>query len=67
MKKLKKIYSDYNIPYDLYGKIKTSISINAHDEEDINRFVEDLPHHLKNEVSLYIHEDTYKSMNFLKG
>ena len=25
MKKLKKIYEDYNIPYDLYGKMKTSI------------------------------------------
>jgi hypothetical protein len=25
MKKLKKIYTDYNIPYELYGKMKTSI------------------------------------------
>jgi hypothetical protein len=35
-------------------------------DNDINKFVEDLPHHLKNEICLYIHEETYKTMNFLK-
>jgi hypothetical protein len=67
MKQLKKIYSDYNIPYELYAKVKQSIELNFKDEEDVIRFVENLPHHLKNEVSLFLHEDTYKTMSFLKG
>lgn len=28
MKKLKKIYTEYNIPYELYGKVKQSIQMN---------------------------------------
>ena len=39
--------------------------MNTHDEEDINQFVNELPHNLKNEVSLFIHEETYKTMKFL--
>lgn len=67
MKQLKKVYSDYKIPNELYGKIKASIEIKARDDVDLINFVESLPHHLKNEVSLFIHEDTYKTMKFLKG
>ena len=34
--------------------------------DDLNDFVEALPHKLKIEVSLFIHEKTYKNVAFLK-
>jgi hypothetical protein len=32
----------------------------------LNNFVDELPHNLKIETSLYLHEDTYNSILFLK-
>ena len=37
------------------------------DQEDINQLVSELPHKLKLEVSLYIHESTYKKIDFFRG
>jgi len=37
------------------------------DREDINNFVKALPHKLKLEISLYIHEGTYKKLKCFKG
>lgn len=34
---------------------------------DINLFVDDLPHKLKIEVSLYIYEERYKKIKFFQG
>ena len=32
--------------------------------DDLNKFVDDLPHRLKLEVSLFIHEGTYNNFKF---
>jgi len=37
------------------------------DQDDINQFVMELPHKLKLELSMYIHEKTYKKINSFKG
>ena len=37
------------------------------DIDDLNNFVEDLPHQLKIDVSLFLHEQTYMKIDFLKG
>lgn len=35
-------------------------------DEDIYKFVDELPHQLKNEISLYLHEENFNTMKFLK-
>lgn len=37
------------------------------DKKDINSFVSELPHKMKLEVSLFIHELTYKKIDCFKG
>lgn len=34
------------------------------DNQDLNKWVDELPHKLKVEVSLYIYEQRYKNINF---
>ena len=34
--------------------------------EELNRFIEDLPHKLKTEVSIYIYEQRYNKIQFFK-
>lgn len=34
---------------------------------DVEEFLKDLPHKLKIEVSLFIHEERYKNIGFLKN
>jgi len=37
------------------------------DMKDITNFLGDLPLNLRHEVSMFIHEDTYKKINFLRN
>jgi len=63
---LNRIYKDYFLPLDLYQRLKQSLKYNLNkDIDDLNAFVEDLPHKLKVEVSLFLHEKTYNSIEFL--
>ena len=39
----------------------------SQDIDDLNAFVDDLPQGLKVEVSLFIHEQTYKNLHFLRN
>ena len=65
---LNRIYKDYYLPLDLYQRLKQSMKYNyTQDIEDLNAFVDDLPQNLKVEVSLFIHEQTYKKISFLKN
>jgi hypothetical protein len=59
--KLKKMYKDYCLPLELYGKIRQSLTVNYGNEEedDLFKFVEELPHNLKIQASFYLHEETY--------
>ena len=64
---LNKIYKDYCLPFDLYSRLRKSVKYNSnHEIENLNSFVSELPHNLKIELSLYLHEDTYKHIHFLK-
>ena len=64
---LNKIYKDFHLPLDLYSKLKQSIKYNLNqDIEDLNDFVECLPYKLQVDVSLFIHEKTYRTFVFLK-
>ena len=64
---LNRLYKDYYLPLGLYTRLKQSLRHNSKkDQEQIDDFVEELPHRLKLEVSLFIHESTYKSIDFLK-
>ena len=64
---LNNIYKDYALPLDLYLRLKQSIRYNYqknHDDE--NEFIADLPKNLANEVALFIHEELYTKIKFLK-
>lgn len=64
---LRKLHKDYSLPLDLYTRIKQSIKQEYNQEiDDLNAYVEELPHKLKVEVSFFLHEDTYLTMRFLK-
>jgi len=64
---LNRVYKDYFLPLDLYTRLKQSLKYNfSQDIDDLNDFLKDLPHNLKIELSLYIHEETYKHIYFMK-
>lgn len=64
---LNRIYKDYFLPLDLYERLRQIVKYDYNkDQNDINNFVSELPHKLKLEVSLYIHEETYKKINIFK-
>lgn len=65
---LNRIYKEYFLPLDLYQRLKQSLKYNQmKDIDDLNNFVEDLPHQLKIDVSLFLHEQTYMKIDFLKS
>jgi hypothetical protein len=65
---LNRIYQKHCLPLDLYLRIKQSLRYNSkRDLEDLNNFVDELPHKLKIEVSLFIHEEIYKQVDFLRN
>ena len=56
------------MPLNLYLKLKQQLKHDFNtDLDDINNFVTELTHKLKLEVSLFIHESTYKRIEFFKG
>jgi hypothetical protein len=63
-----RIYKEYFLPLELYERLKKSVKYDLmQDRNEINTFVEELPHKLKLEVSLFIHENLYKRIDILKG
>ena len=64
---LNKVYKDYQLPLDLYIRLKKSMGYESKkDINDLNLFVDDLPFKLKVEVSLYIYEQRYSKILFFK-
>lgn len=63
---LNKLRKEYFLPLELYSRLKKSVtkSVNQ-DTEEMNQFLDALPNNLRIEVSLYLHEETYKHLNFL--
>lgn len=65
---LNRIYKDYCLPLKLYENVKKSLKyMYNQDIDDLSKFVEELPQDLRLEVSLFIYEDTFKQVEFLKN
>lgn len=65
---LEKLYKEHDFPLPLFSKIKKNLKFNyTQDLRSVNKFVEDLPHNLKTELSVYIYEKVYRQVDFLKG
>jgi len=63
---LNKLRKEYFLPLELYSRLKKSMSRSMNqDSDEMNNFLEILPNNLRIEVSLYLHEETYKHLNFL--
>lgn len=61
------MYKDYYLPLDLYTRLKQTMRHGSKKNTDeISEFINQLPHGLKIEVSLFLHESTYKRINFFK-
>ena len=68
MEVLKRIYDEFCLPLDLYDRVKKSLTyMFITDMDELNEFMDVLPQGLKIEVSLFIHERTYKKISFLRG
>lgn len=67
--KLEQIYKENSIPHDLFLQCKRHFQYNriSTDDIEIENFLEELPHHLKAQFVLYIHEERYKAIKFFKG
>ena len=64
---LQKAQKEYKIPLDLFIQLKKSIKFESQkDLDDLNRFVEDLPHQLKIKTSVFIYESRYSKLKFFK-
>ena len=62
---LNRIHRDFKLPENLYVRLIKSLQyVHQKSMEDINTFVDELPHKLKIEVSLYIYEERYKNIMF---
>ena len=65
---LNRIYKEYCLPLKLYENVKKSLKyIYNQDFDDLTTFVNELPQDLRLEVSLFIYEDTFKKLDFLKN
>ena len=68
MEILNKIYKQYSLPDELHVRVMKAINYEKKkDLNELNSFVEDLPHALKVEVSLYIYEERYNKIKFFVG
>lgn len=64
---LKKIHQEHGLPFKIYERVKKSF---LHRQNEANQelidFINQLPNDLKLEVSMFIHEETYKQIYFLR-
>ena len=65
---LNKIHREYYLPLKLYIELKQSLKYSQKkDIDDLNHFIQELPPNLNVELSLYIHEQTYKTIKFFNN
>lgn len=65
---LNRIHREYYLPFDLYLKIKKSMQYKYDkDIQDLNKFIDELPPNLRGETAGYIHEDTWKTVDYFKN
>ena len=64
---LDKLYKENEFPSELYSMIKKNLKFNYTDDiRSTNQFIEDLPHNLRTDLSIYIYEKVYQQVDFLK-
>merc|ERR1712100_998862 len=65
---LNKIYNDYNLPLDVYVDTKKVVEYIkfTQDISKVQEFIEELPHKLRVQLSLYVHQQRYEKIKFLK-
>lgn len=64
---LNKIYKEFKLPLDLFIKIKKSMGYESQKQmNDLHNFIQELPHKLKTEVSLYVYEQRYNKIKFFR-
>ena len=65
---LNRIYKEYSLPLSLFIRLKKSMGYESKkDMHDLNKFLEELPHKLKIEVSLYVYEQRYNKIKFFRN
>ena len=65
---INRIRQEHKIPFRLYNNLKKNVEPGDHKVSDeINTFIDTLPHKLKMETALYIYEGHFKTMRFMKG
>ena len=58
----------FKLPLELCNRLKKSMGYELkQSDNDLNKWVEELPHKLKIEVSVYIYEQRYKNLKFFDG
>lgn len=68
LEKLNQIQQDYKLPPKLYDNVKKSInSQHKSDTKDIMSLVETLPQDLRDAVTLFIYESTFKQFEFFNN
>lgn len=64
---LNSINMKYNLPIKVYERVKRTLHYRYNKaNEELIEFIDELPNNLKLEVSMFIHENTYKKITFLK-
>lgn len=60
------MYKEFGLPFSLYIQLKKTLSFENHkDLNEVNDFMENLPHKLKMETALYIYHDRFNKMKYL--
>ena len=64
---MNRLYKEYYLLLEFYLRLKQSIRYNqSRNQDDVNEFISELPRNLAIELSLFVHESTYKKVKFLK-
>jgi hypothetical protein len=65
---LNKLYTDYSLPLDIYIDTKKTIEYELEKNriEEYQKFIDEQPHKLKIQLSMYLHESRYQKIKFLK-
>lgn len=65
---LNRLNESKDLPFKLYTELKKFISIDLHkDLYEVNKFISILPHSLKIETALYIYEEKFSQLIFMKS
>ena len=65
---LNKILKEYKLPVDMYVSLKQSLSVKCNrDFEEMHSFLEEIPHKMRIDISVFIFNKNYRNIVFLKN